>query len=59
LAELATANEEGRDVSMGEGRTEGENFAGKSAATHNQLHQDLREMVNIGYLRILGGDSGR
>jgi hypothetical protein len=59
LAELATANEEGRDVSMGEGRTEGEIFAGKSAATHNQLHQDLREIVNIGYLRILGGDSGR
>jgi beta-lactamase class A len=59
LAELATANEEGRDVSMGEGRSEGEKFAAKSGGSHNQLHQDLRDTVKNGYLRLLNGESGR
>lgn len=59
LAELATANEESRDVSMGESRSEGEKFAAKSSGTHNQLHQDLRDTVKNGYLRLLTGESGR
>jgi hypothetical protein len=59
LAELATADEEGRDVSMGESRGEGENFVSKSAGTHNQLPQDLRTVVREGMLRVLSGDSGR
>jgi beta-lactamase class A len=59
LAELATANEEGRDVSMGEGRNEGETFAAKSGAAHSQVHQDLRDIVKNGYLRLLSGDSAR
>jgi len=59
LAELATADEEGRDVSMGESRGEGESFVSKSAGTHNQLPQDLRTVVREGMLRVLSGDSGR
>jgi hypothetical protein len=59
LAELATANEEGRDVSMGESRSEGENFAARTTAVHNQFHQNLQEIVKSGYLRVLSGESGR
>jgi hypothetical protein len=59
LAELATANEEGRDVSMGESRNEGESFAARSTGVYNQFHQNFQEIVKSGYLRVLSGDSGR
>jgi Fungal specific transcription factor domain len=59
LAELATANEEGRDVAMGESRNEGESFAANSAGVHHQFHQSLQEIVKNGYLRVLSGESGR
>jgi hypothetical protein len=59
LAELATANEEGRDVSMGESRSEGEIYAAKSAGLHNQANQELRQMLKDGYLRVMSGESGR
>ena len=59
LADLATANDEGRDISMGEGRSEGESFATKSPSTQHRVKKDLRKIVRDGYLRLLSGESGR
>jgi hypothetical protein len=59
LADLATANEEGRDISMGEGRSEEESFATKSPGTQHRLKKDLRKIVRDGYLRLLSGESDR
>ncbi|KAH8803820.1 hypothetical protein F5882DRAFT_140741 [Hyaloscypha sp. PMI_1271] len=59
LAELATANEEGRDVAMGESRSEGEIFSAKSAGVHNKVHPNFEEIMKNGYLRALSGESGR
>jgi hypothetical protein len=59
LADLATANDEGRDISMGEGRSEGESFATKSPSTQRRVKKDLRKIVRDGYLRLLSGESGR
>jgi len=59
LAELATANEEGRDIAMGESRSEGEIFGVKSAAMHKKVHPNFEEIMKSGYLRVLSGESGR
>lgn len=59
LADLATANEEGRDISMGEGRSEGESFVTKSPGTQHRVKKDLRKIVRDGYLRLLSGESDR
>ena len=59
LADLATANDEGRDISMGEGRSEGESFAAKSPSTQHRVKKDLRKIVRDGYVRLLSGESGR
>ena len=59
LAELATANEEGRDVAIGESRGEGESFVSKSAGMHTQLQQDLRKVMKDGMMRVMSGESGR
>jgi Fungal specific transcription factor domain len=59
LAELATANEEGRDVAMGESRSEGEIFGAKSASVHTKVRPSFEEIMRSGYLRVLSGESGR
>ena len=62
LAELATATEEGRDISTTEGRKESEKSSTSvpEGATSQRYHE-LRQLVKGGYLSafILGGDSAR
>ena len=62
LAELATATEEGRDISTTEGRKESE-MSSTSApeGAISQRYHDLRQLVKSGYLSafLLGGDSAR
>ena len=59
LADLATATEEGRDVSTGEGRKEGEKSSTGPVGSHFQRFHDLKESIRSGYLGAFGGESGR
>jgi hypothetical protein len=59
LADLATATEEGRDVSAGEGRRESEKSNKGPAGPHFQRFHDLKEFIRSGYLGALGGEAGR
>jgi predicted nucleotidyltransferase len=59
LADLATATEEGRDVTVGEERKEGERTGSGAAGAHFQRFHKLREVVRSGYLSVFAGDAGR
>lgn len=60
LADLATATEEGRDVTGGEERKEGEKLINSGPArAYFQNFSRLREVVRSGYLSVFGGETGR
>jgi hypothetical protein len=59
LADLATATEERRDVSSGEGRKDSEKTDTVAAAAHSQRYHELRELVRSGYLTVFDGEAAR
>jgi len=59
LADLATATEESRDVSSGDGRKESEKTDTVASAAHSQRYHELRILVRSGYLTVFDGEAGR